>query len=134
MNIGKVASIFSNLVRLLRTRLEIFAFEALRGEIYLIKLLTLTFIGTQFLIIALLILTVVISIFFWPDKDPYIILGLSAVFYGASGVGILTTARSLSKNSPNFSVTLEELERDASMLSQTQNPRSGETPLSRESL
>jgi uncharacterized membrane protein YqjE len=113
-----VLGISSTLVRLLRTRLEIFALEAADEKLRIIKLFSLAFAGLQLLMLALLIFTIMVAVFFWPGENRYPVLALLTAVYGLVGIILLVTMRRLLRGPAPFAVTLEELGRDAELLNQ----------------
>lgn len=113
-----VFGISSSLVRLLRTRLEIFALELGQEKLRFIKLFGLALVALQLLMLALLIATMLVVMFFWSDENRYVLLALLAAGYGMAGIILLAVVRHGVSVATPFAVTLEELGRDAQLLAQ----------------
>eukprot|EP00887_Chlorella_sp_A99_P004525 scaffold53.g4525.t1 len=68
--------------------------------------------------LALLLFTSMVAIFFWPSENRYIALAVLAAVYGLVGLILLAAVRRMLVEAPlPFAVTLEELERDIELLS-----------------
>lgn len=122
-----VFGVASSLVGLMRTRLALLALEAAGEKARLLKLLGMAFAALLFLTLAVLVFTVMVAVAFWPTEDRYLALGLLAVGYGIAGVVLLLGVRhGLVHGAPPFSVTLEELGRDAELLERVRDAQDGD--------
>lgn len=112
--VGGLAATF---VSILRTRFELFMLEAAEQRSNLFLIVGLALGGLIFLVLALLVFTVTIAVYFWPTEDRYIALGILAFIYFVIGVGLLVAMRSRMVNGPSpFAATLEELRRDVELM------------------
>jgi len=107
---------------LLSTRLELFALEAAEEKSRLIKLLGLAFAALLFITLAMLVFSVTIAVAFWPTENRYMALGLLAACYALIGiVSLWAVRRQLLFGPTPFAATIEELGRDADMLSRVRD-------------
>ena len=114
---ASVFGIASSLVGLTRTRLELLGLEFANEKTRLFKLLGLAFASLLFLTLAVLVFSVTIAVAFWPTENRYMALGLLAAAYGVIGAGLFfCLRRALLHDAAPFSVTVEELGRDAAFL------------------
>lgn len=114
---SSVSGVASNVLALLRTRLELFSLEAAEEKSRLIKLLGMAFGALLFVTLAVLVFTVTIAVAFWPTENRYVALGALAGIYALIGIGLLLSIRRQLVSGPvPFSATIEELGRDAELL------------------
>ena len=110
----------SGLVGLLKTRLELFSLEAAGEKARAIKTLGLAFAALLFITLAVLVFSILISVYFWPTEQRYLALGVLAGVYGLIGIGLLLALRhSLIYDPAPFSATIAELGRDVQALTRT---------------
>jgi uncharacterized membrane protein YqjE len=129
-----VFSISSSLVGLLRTRLELFALEAVGEKARIIKLFGMAFAALHLLTLALLIFTVMVAVFFWPSENRYLALAVLAAVYGLMGVMLLAAVRRMLTGAYTpFAVTLEELGRDVELLNKIRQAPAGDKSAARRS-
>lgn len=115
---SSVSSVASSLLGLLSTRLELFALEAAEEKARVVKLLGMAFAALLFITLAVFVFTVTIAVAFWPTENRYIALGLLAALYALIGIVLLLSVRRQMLFGPiPFSATIEELGRDADLLS-----------------
>ena len=110
----------SGFVGLVQTRLELFTLEAAQQKSRVMKTMLLAFAALIFLTLALLVFSILITIYFWPTEYRFLALGLLCLAYAVIGFGLLLSVRSGMVNAPApFEATLSELRRDAQMLRRT---------------
>ena len=81
------------------------------------------------LVLALLVFTVTVAVYFWPTEDRYVALGILAFVYFAIGIGLLVAIRSRLVNGPQpFAATLDELRRDIELINRIKQPSSAPVP------
>jgi len=115
---ASLSSVASSLLGLTRTRLELFSLEAAEEKSRLFKLLGMAFGALLFVTLAVLVFTITIAVAFWPTENRYVALGLLAAIYAVIGIGLLLSVRRHLVHGPApFSATIEELGRDAELLS-----------------
>ncbi|MYZ42872.1 phage holin family protein [Schauerella aestuarii] len=108
----------AGVVGLIGTRLELLGLEAANEKARLLRLLGMSFAALLFLTLAVLVFSVLVSVYFWPTENRYVALGLLAAVYGILGVIMLAAVRrSLVYDPVPFAATLSELQRDAELLS-----------------
>lgn len=124
-----VGGLAATLLSILRTRFELFTLEAAEQKANVLALLGMAFGALVFLILALLVFTGTVALYFWPTEDRYLALALLALIYLLIGVGLLLAVRSRLVNGPApFSATLEELRRDIDLLERLKEPASYPVP------
>lgn len=124
-----VGGLAATLLSILRTRFELFTLEAAEQKANVLTLLGMAFGALVFLILALLVFTGTVALYFWPTDDRYLALALLALIYLLIGVGLLLAVRSRLVNGPApFSATLEELRRDIDLLERLKEPSSYPVP------
>jgi len=112
-----LTGVASSLVGLLKTRLELLSLEAAGEKTRLIKMLGFAFAALLFLTLAVLVFSVLVSVYFWPTDNRYLALGLLAALYGVIGVVFLLVVRHALLYDPMpFAATLSELSRDTEVL------------------
>ena len=125
-SIGGLAATF---LSILRTRFELFALEAAEQKSNILVLLGMAFGALLFLILAVLVFTVLIAVYFWPTEDRYVALAILAFIYFAVGLGLLVAVRSRLVNGPTpFAATLDELRRDIELVDRLKEPSSYPVP------
>ncbi|HLT99292.1 MAG TPA: phage holin family protein [Burkholderiaceae bacterium] len=124
-----VGGLAVSLLSILRTRFELFTLEAQEQKANVLALLVLALGAIVFLILALLVFTTTIALYFWPTEDRYVALGVLAFIYFALGVGMLVAARSRATGGEApFSATLDELRRDIELMERLKEPSSRSVP------
>ena len=94
-------------VGLLKTRLELFSLEAASEKARIVRTLGLAFAALLFLTLAVLVFSILVSVYFWPTDSRYLALGALDVVYGVIGVVLLLTVRHTLLNDPiPFSATV----------------------------
>lgn len=122
-----VVGVASSLVGLTRTRLELLGLEFANEKTRLFKLLGLAFASLLFLTLAVLVFSVTIAVAFWPTENRYMALGLLAGGYAVIGLGLFFSLRhSLLHDAAPFSITTEELGRDAAFLARLRDAQLAE--------
>lgn len=112
-----LTSVASSLVGLLKTRLELLSLEAAGEKTRLIKMLGFAFAALLFLTLAVLVFSVLVSVYFWPTDSRYLALGVLAALYAVIGVAFLLVVRHALLYDPMpFAATLSELGRDTEVL------------------
>lgn len=110
----------SSLVGLLKTRLELFSLEAAGEKARALKTLGLAFAALLFLTLAVLVFSILVSVYFWPTDQRYLALGVLAAIYGLIGIVLFMAVRhSLLYDPTPFSATIAELGRDVEVLTRT---------------
>ncbi|HZH57123.1 phage holin family protein [Yanghanlia caeni] len=124
-----VGGLAASLVSILRTRFELFALEAAEQKSRLFVLVGLAAGAAVCLVLALLVFTVTVAVYFWPTEDRYVALGILAFVYFAIGIGLLVAIRSRLVNGPQpFAATLDELRRDIELINRIKQPSSAPVP------
>jgi len=114
-----LGGIASGLTGLLGTRLELFSLELAEEKSRLGRAAGMALAAVVLLTLALLVFSLLIAALFWPTEHRYLALGVLAAAYALVGLALLLGARSSLKSAlPPFSQTIEELRRDADMLSE----------------
>lgn len=127
---ASVYGVASSLVGLTRTRLELLGLEFANEKARLFKLLGLAFAALLFMTLAVLVFSVTIAVAFWPTENRYMALGLLAAGYGVIGLGLFfSLRRALLHDAAPFSVTVEELGRDAAFLTRLRDAKLAEDEL-----
>src|SRR5690554_3709652 len=124
----------STLVSIVGTRLELFSIELAEQRVRLVKIMCLTVGAMLCLVLALLVVSLLVALYFWPTEYRYMALGLLALVYFLVGVGLAWWVRKeLCANPVPFEATLDELQRDLALVNRLQevdradrNP--GDTP------
>ncbi len=114
---NSVGDLASTLVSMARTRLELFALELSEQKSRLLTLVAMLFGGLVFLILALLVFSIMVALYFWPTEHRYLALGVLVVIYAVAGCGLLLGVRNwLKSDDLPFSNTLDELQRDLALV------------------
>ena len=107
----------SSLVELGRTRFELLALEASAEKGRLLKLLGCSFAALLFLILAVLVFSILVAVYFWPTDERYLALAVLTAVYAVLGLILLFAVRRMLTQGPApFAATLEELARDVQLL------------------
>lgn len=124
-----VGGLAATLLSILRTRFELLTLEAAEQKANVLVLLGLAFGALFCLMLALLVFTATVVVYFWPTEDRYVALGVLAFVYFAIGLGLLVAARSRLVNGPApFAATLDELRRDIELVERLKEPESRAVP------
>ncbi len=103
--------------------------EAAEQRANVLAMLGMAFAALIFLLLAVLVFTVMIALYFWPTEDRYVALAVLAFVYFVLGVGLLVALRSRLVNGPTpFSATLDELKRDVDLMERLKEPSSYPVP------
>lgn len=114
---ASVTQVAIDVLGLIKTRLELFALEAAGEKARLARLLGLVLAAWLFLTLAILVLSILVGLYFWPAESRYVALALLAALYGGIGVVLLLMVRHLLLNGPApFSATVVELGQDIEMM------------------
>ena len=114
---ASVMQVAADILGLFKTRLELFALETAGETARLARRLGLAFAALLFLTLAMLVLSILVGLYFWPTESRYLALGLLAALYGVIGVALLLRVRHLLFNGPvPFSATVAELRQDIEMM------------------
>lgn len=121
-SIGELAA---TLMSIVRTRLELFALEAAGQKSHLVLILGLAFGALLFVTLAVLVFSIAVALYFWPSDHRYTALFCLALIYAVAGLVLfLLVRRSLLRASMPFAATLEELQRDISLVEGLARPDS----------
>ena len=113
-----IAQSADDVISMLRTRVELFGVEFGLEKTRFFKLLGLAAAALVFLLLAALVATFLLIACFWDSPHRLLVIGVIAACYALSGlVLVLAMMRHLKADSLPFSATIQELERDAQMLS-----------------
>ena len=124
-----VGGLAATLLSILRTRFELFALEAAEQKSNVLVLLGLALGALVFLLLALLVFTATVAVYFWPTEDRYVALAILAFVYFAIGLGLVVAVRSRLVNRPApFAATLDELRRDIELVERLKHPSSIPVP------
>lgn len=107
----------SDLVAMLRTRVELFSAEVGEQKHRLFVLSAMLLAAGIFLLLALVIGSFLLVAFFWSTDYRYWAIALLSVAYAAIGLGLVwAVCHRLKTEAAPFSATLEELHRDLVVL------------------
>ncbi|MBC7203541.1 MAG: phage holin family protein [Pusillimonas sp.] len=116
-----VGQLVSTLVSIVGTRLELFCVELAEQRLRLIKVMCLTVGAMLCLVLALLVVSLLVALYFWPTEYRYLALGLLALAYLLIGLGLAWWVRNeLCANPAPFEATLDELRRDLALVNRLQ--------------
>ncbi|QIM48876.1 phage holin family protein [Pusillimonas sp. DMV24BSW_D] len=111
----------ATLVSIVGTRLELFSIELAEQRVRLIKVMCLTVGAILCLVLALLVVSLLVALYFWPTEYRYVALGLLALVYLFVGLGLAWWVRKeLCANPVPFEATLDELKRDLALVNRLQ--------------
>ncbi len=124
---GPLGRAFSDLAAQLAalggTRLELFGLEARDAGERLLGRLAALLAAAVFLLLALLVATLALALYFWPTEYRFLALGLLALLYAALGAGLACwLVRRLRQDPDPFAVTAEVLREDVRALAGTAEP------------
>lgn len=109
--------LLSDLVGLGRTRFELFVLELSIERARLLKLLGCALGAFLLFVLAFLLFSVLLGVYFWPTDARYLALGGIAAVYAGGGLLLLyLVRRDLTRGPAPFTATLQELERDVQLL------------------
>ncbi|WP_066459576.1 phage holin family protein [Castellaniella caeni] len=110
-------------VALLATRLELFTLEAQEARDHLLGRLALVLLAVVCLLLALLVASLGVVLYFWPTDQRYLALGGLALLYAVLGLGFAWRVIWRARHDPApFAVTLDVLRQDAGVLSSARTP------------
>lgn len=108
----------SDLVAMLRTRVELFGAEVAEQKHRLFTLAGLLFAAGLFLLLAVVVFSFLFVAYFWSTEFRYWAIGGLSLAYAVIGFGLIWSVCQRLKSEPMpFSATLEELHRDIVVLS-----------------
>jgi len=111
-----VKRLASTLISIVSTRLELLANELQEERLHLTQMFFLSLLALFCFGMALLLLTIFITVLFWDDHRIAVLGGLCALFF-MSGILIALLLRSKAQSRPRlFSASLAELARDREQL------------------
>jgi uncharacterized membrane protein YqjE len=114
--LGSVKRLASTLIEIVSTRLELLASELQEERLHLTQMFFLSLLALFSFGMALLLLTIFITVLFWDDHRIAVLGGLCALFF-MSGILIALLLRSKAKSRPRlFSASLAELAKDREQL------------------
>ncbi|HET8597677.1 MAG TPA: phage holin family protein [Castellaniella sp.] len=109
-----VADLAAQFAALVGTRLELLGLEAQDTRDRLLCRLAMLLAAAVCLLLALLVATLTVALYFWPTEHRFLALGLLALVYAVLGVGLaVCLLRGLRRDPAPFSVTAEVLRQDA---------------------
>lgn len=124
-----ISGLAATLLSILGTRFELLTLEAQEQKSRLLVLVGMAVGAMLFFILAVLVFTVLVAVYFWPTEDRYMALAVLAFLYFALGVGMVVAIRSrLVNGPPPFAATLEELRRDVELINRLKHPTSTPVP------
>lgn len=124
-----VSGLAATFLSILHTRFELFTLEAAEQKSRLLVLAGMAAAALLCLVLAVLVFTVTVAVYFWPTEDRYVALSILAFLYFAIGVGLLVAIRSrLVNGPPPFAATLDELRRDIELVNRLKQPSSAQVP------
>ncbi len=107
----------SDLVAMLRTRIELLGAEIAEQKHRLFSLAALLLAAGLFLLLAIVVGTFLLISFFWDTDYRYWAIGMLTIAYALIGVGLIWRVCHRLKTEPTpFSASLEELHRDLVVL------------------
>ena len=103
----------SDLVAMLRTRIELFSAECAEQKHRLVVLAALIAAAMLFLLLAVILASILVIAFFWSTEYRYLAIGSLTAVYAVLGLGLawLASHRLRTQATP-FAATMEELSRD----------------------
>jgi uncharacterized membrane protein YqjE len=111
-----VKRLASTLISIVSTRLELLANELQEERLHLTQMFFLSLLALFCFGMALLLLTIFITVLFWDDHRIAVLGGLCALFF-VSGTMIALLLRSKAQSRPKlFSASLAELAKDREQL------------------
>lgn len=115
--IGTLRDIAASVLDLFRTRFELAALELAEEKSRLLSVALFALAGLLLLMVALLMFSFLLVIFFWDTHYRLWAIGGAGLVYAAVGVWLLLSARNKVVNAPvPFDETLAELQRDRDLL------------------
>jgi len=118
-----VGDLATTVLSMVRTRLELFSLEAIGEKSRLIRILCMAIGAMLLLLLALLVFSVTVTLYFWPTEHRYLAMGVLALIYAVGGLGLFWGVLHSLRNGPApFSATLEEIKRDISLANRLREP------------
>lgn len=118
-----IGDLSATLASIARTRLELFSLEAAEQRARLLQLLALGLGATILSLLGLTIFSLGIALFFWETEYRYAALFIMALIYLVIASGLLLVLRYRLRFDPvPFAATLDELQRDVSLLNRLKEP------------
>lgn len=115
-NLSVVAS---DLVSMLRTRVELFSLEVAEQKHRLFSMAAMLLAAGLFLLLAVVVASFLVIAFFWPTEYRYWAIGLLSLAYAVAGIVLIwVVCHRIKTESAPFAATLEELHRDLVVLGQ----------------
>ncbi len=115
-NLSVVAS---DLVSMLRTRVELFSLEVAEQKHRLFSMAAMLLAAGLFLLLAVVVASFLVIAFFWPTEYRYWAIGLLSLTYAVAGIVLIwVVCHRIKTESAPFAATLEELHRDLVVLGQ----------------
>lgn len=112
-----VGELAATLLSIARTRFELFALEAAEQKSQLIQLIGFVLGALLFFTLAVLVFSIAVALYFWPSDYRYPALFVLALVYAVLGIVlVLLMRRTLTRASPPFAATLEELQHDIDLV------------------
>jgi uncharacterized membrane protein YqjE len=109
-----VADLAAHSAALLGTRLELLGLEAQDVRDRLLGRLALLLAAAVFLLLALLVATLTVALYFWPTEHRFLALWLLALGYAVVGAGLAATLlKRLRQDPAPFAATADVLRQDA---------------------
>lgn len=118
-----IGDLATTVLSMVRTRLELLSIEAVGEKTRLIRLLCMAFGALFLLMLALLVLSIAVALYFWPTEARYLALAVLALVYAVGGLGLFLGVWHGLRNGPvPFSATLDELKRDINLADRLREP------------
>jgi uncharacterized membrane protein YqjE len=115
-NLSVVAS---DIVAMLRTRVELFSAEVAEQKHRLFTMAAMLLAAALFLLLAIVVASFLVVAFFWTTEYRYWAIGLLSLAYAATGLMLIwSVCRRVKAEPAPFTATLEELHRDLVVLGQ----------------
>jgi len=115
-NLSVVAS---DLIAMLRTRVELFSAEVAEQKHRLFTMAAMLLAAGLFLLLAVVVASFLVVAFFWLTEYRYWAIGLLSLAYAAIGLTLIwIVCHRIKTESTPFAATLEELHRDLVVLGQ----------------
>jgi uncharacterized membrane protein YqjE len=109
-----VADLAARSTALLGTRLELLGLEAQDARDRMLGRLALLLAAAICLLLALLVATLTVALYFWPTDQRFLALGLLALGYAVAGAVLVAVLLGrLRRDPPPFAVTADVLRQDA---------------------
>lgn len=107
----------SDLVAMLRTRIELFSLEVAEQKHRLLSMAAMLLAAGLFLLLSVVVASFLIIAYFWPTEYRFWAIGLLSLAYAVAGLVLVwMVCNRVKTESAPFAVTLEELHRDLVVL------------------